>query len=98
LLAGPGDATGIFAGHVPGKVWEYLATNLPILCVGAPESDAAQLLNEQPGTYVINAGDEAAAMGALQAAQLSRPVRDADAYGRRTRASALAGVLDRVCS
>lgn len=98
LLAGPGDAAGIFDGHVAAKVWEYLATDLPVLCVGAAGSDVARLLHQQPGTYVVREGDVAAALAALQAAQLSRPVRDAGAYSRRTRASALAGVLDRVCS
>lgn len=96
LLAGPADARGIFEGHVPGKVWEYLATDLPVIYVGAEGSDAARLLAGQPGTHLVHGDDIAAATAALRAAAGRRHARDASAYSRRARAGALAGVLDRV--
>lgn len=96
LLAGPADAGGILAGQVAGKVWEYLATDLPVIYVGAPESDAARLLNEQEGTHVVAGGDAVAAEVALRAVIGRRYPRDTEAFSRRARARALGRVLDRV--
>lgn len=96
LLAGPADARGILAGQVAGKVWEYLATDLPVIYVGAPESDAAHLLAEHEGTYVVPGGDAVGAEAALRAAIGRRHPRDTAAFSRRARARALGRVLDRV--
>jgi glycosyltransferase involved in cell wall biosynthesis len=96
LLAGPADAGGILAGQVAGKLWEYLATDLPVIYVGAPESDAARLLSAHEGTRVVPGGDAAAAEAALRAVIGRRFPRDTAAFSRRARAGALARVLDRV--
>ncbi len=37
-------------GHIPGKVFEYMATRIPVLGIGNPDSDVARILNE------VNAG------------------------------------------
>ena len=40
-------------GHIPGKLYEYLAANRPILCIGNPESDSAQIIKgAEAGTLV----------------------------------------------
>jgi formylglycine-generating enzyme required for sulfatase activity len=96
LLAGPADARGILAGQVAGKVWEDLATDLPVIYVGAPESDAARLLAEQEGTHVVAGGDTVGAEAALRSGIGHRYPRDTAAFSRRTRAGALGRVLDRV--
>ncbi len=97
VIAGPTDEPGILAGHVVAKTWEYLATDLPILYVGSVETDAARLLALQDGATVASPADSAVMTRALQAAAAgARHARDASAFSRRTRAKALAGLLDRV--
>ncbi|HUR85623.1 MAG TPA: glycosyltransferase [Solirubrobacteraceae bacterium] len=96
LLAGPADADGILAGQVAGKIWEYLATDLPVLYVGPTECDAARLLREQDGAHVVATGDAAGAAAAVRATAGGRHPRDTARFSRRARAAQLAGVLARV--
>lgn len=96
LLAGPADGGGIFRGHVPGKVWEYLATELPVVYVGAPDSDVARLLGREPGVYVISTADITGAVVSLRSALGRRHARDGAACSRRARAQMLARLLEHV--
>ena len=50
ILTGYKDAEG----YMPGKLFEYLATGLPILGVGPEQGDAAQLLNETASGQMID--------------------------------------------
>jgi glycosyltransferase involved in cell wall biosynthesis len=50
VLTGYKDAEG----YMPGKLFEYLATGLPILGVGPDFGDAAQLLNETAAGKMID--------------------------------------------
>ncbi len=95
LLAGPADASGILEGQVAGKIWEYLATDLPVIYVGARASDPARLLDAFEGTHVVPPGDASAASSALTVALGHRHERDASALSRRARAGELAAILDR---
>ena len=45
-------------GIVPGKFYEYLAAERPILCIGSAESDIAELLLKSQGTNAILPEDE----------------------------------------
>lgn len=45
-------------GRIPSKVFEYLATGNPILIVGNPSSDLAELVRNEPGIYVVDFKDE----------------------------------------
>jgi hypothetical protein len=40
-------------GIVTGKVFEYLASEQPILAIGPADGDAAAILNEQEGTLTV---------------------------------------------
>jgi glycosyltransferase involved in cell wall biosynthesis len=40
-------------GNIPGKVFEYLATGLPILALGDPAGDTAKILSEAGSGKVI---------------------------------------------
>lgn len=40
-------------GIVTGKVFEYLASEQPILAIGPADGDAAAILNEQEGTHIV---------------------------------------------
>lgn len=44
-------------GHIPGKLFEYLAAGRPILALGDPDGDAAQIINYTDSGVVINYGD-----------------------------------------
>ena len=41
-------------GIIPGKLFEYLASNQPILAIGPKTGDSAQILQEQANTMVID--------------------------------------------
>lgn len=43
-------------GYMPGKLFEYLTTGLPILGIGPEDGDAAQLLNETGNGVMIKEG------------------------------------------
>jgi hypothetical protein len=47
-------------GYMPGKLFEYIATGLPIMAIGPEDGDAAALLNETSSGKMIdgNRNDE----------------------------------------
>ncbi len=47
-------------GFLPGKLFEYIATRLPVLGIGPAQSDAAALLKETGSGSVIESDDEKA--------------------------------------
>jgi glycosyltransferase involved in cell wall biosynthesis len=40
-------------GNIPGKLFEYLATGIPVLALGDPSGDSAQILKDSGGGEVI---------------------------------------------
>jgi len=46
------DAPNVM-GIIPGKMYEYMATQRPILCIGPTNNDAAQIINELNAGKVI---------------------------------------------
>ena len=56
VLTGYKDAEG----YMPGKLFEYIATGLPILGIGPEHGDAANLLRESGGGLMIDGTDKAA--------------------------------------
>lgn len=50
VLVGYKDATG----YMPGKLFEYLATGLPVLGIGPEDGDAAQLLRESSAGVMLD--------------------------------------------
>jgi glycosyltransferase involved in cell wall biosynthesis len=94
LVAGPRDAGGILRGQVAAKLSEYLASGLPIVYVGDPACDAADLLRRYSGTSVVATEDDAGVERALLACLGRRIVRDVGDLSRRALAGDLARVLD----
>lgn len=82
-------------GVIPAKLFEYLASGLPILYLGSPADDAGRLLAGQPGCHVVEPADVAGVLAALEES-LSGPIhhREVEQFSRRARTKALAGVLD----
>ncbi|MCI0750283.1 MAG: glycosyl transferase [Flammeovirgaceae bacterium] len=54
VLTGYKDAEG----YLPGKLFEYMATGLPILGVGPVDGDASKILNSQSNGLMANEKDE----------------------------------------
>lgn len=44
-------------GNIPGKLFEYLATGVPVLALGDPDGDSAKILSEAGGGEVIRHED-----------------------------------------
>jgi len=56
-------------GIVTGKLFEYLASQQPILGIGPKDGDAAAILNEQEGTLMIDFDTEVPWLEVIQMAQ-----------------------------
>ncbi len=85
----------IARGVIPAKLFEYLATDRPILYLGDPAGDAAALLEGQPGCWVIDPDDIAGITEAIKRGLEGAPYRrDASGFSRRSAAGALAQVLN----
>jgi glycosyltransferase involved in cell wall biosynthesis len=52
-------------GHIPGKLFEYLATRTPILVIGPEDGDAAGIAKESGGGFVADPADEKAIEDAI---------------------------------
>src|SRR5207247_2054393 len=94
LVAGARDPRPLLKGMIPGKVFEYLGTGLPVIYVGDPSTDVAGLLAGQPRCHRVPPGDVEAARRALQVASTEAPQERAlAAFTRRELARRLAGVF-----
>ena len=93
------DTRPLSLGTTPSKVFEYLASGVPILYVGHPHGEAARMLSKYPGCHVVPFGDVEAAIRGVQAA-VNDEVRQRDGSGltRRARTQELAAVFDTVVS
>jgi hypothetical protein len=100
LIAGGDTGRDVLArGWVPAKLFEYLATSLPILYVGDRAGDAAKMLARQAGCHVVPRGDAGALDAALEAGLSGGShQRDVGGLRRRAGAQALANLLDRAVS
>ena len=97
IASGPVTNDPVARGVVPAKLFEYLATSLPILYFGDREGDAPDLLLEHPGCYVVAHDDVEGAAVALESSLTAPPPRRrTEELSRRSRAGQLARVLDDV--
>lgn len=100
LLGGPREAQDeTRAGWIPAKVFEYLGSGLPVLMVGDPRAEVAQILARQSHCQVVATGDvegAASALAGLSVLPRVRRGRDVEAYASRELTRRLAEVLVRV--
>jgi hypothetical protein len=95
FASGPVGSGAIDRGWLPAKLFEYVASGLPVLYVGHSDGDAARLLAEYRGCSVVAFDDVAAAGRALREGLSSGTIdRDSTTISRVARATALARVLD----
>ena len=98
ILTGYKDAEGF----LPGKLFEYFATGLPVLGVGPVEGDAGKLLRETKAGLMIDSNDPAGLTAALAGAhaewaKLSSPRADRAGvmrFSRKAITGQLAGILE----
>lgn len=85
-------------GNIPGKLFEYMATTLPILALGDPEGDSAQILEESGIGEVLNYTDHVAIQVSLRKLferdGKAEPATGIDEYSRRNLSLQLAKLLD----
>jgi glycosyltransferase involved in cell wall biosynthesis len=97
LAAGSTRARPRSEGVIPAKLFEYLASQRPVIYVGDAHTDAAALLAGQPGCHVVPPGDVVAAKRAIEACIGATPFhRDVSQFTRRVLTRRLAVLLDRV--
>ena len=95
IVAGVNPQRPLYRGVVPAKLFEYLATGLPIVYVGASDTDAARLLGGHRACHVVEPGDVAGALSALAASRREgRVPRDVGRFTRQALAGDLARVFD----
>lgn len=58
--------TAIAPGNLPGKFFEYLASGNPVLAIGPPDGDAAQILRDTKAGVMVDRGDRAGLRAALE--------------------------------
>ena len=95
LVAGPTGEDRAGEGWVPAKLFEYLATGLPIVWVGPAENDGASLLREHAGCSVLPAHDIDGVFAVLAAIEAERHERDLAGLSRADRTRQLVDLLDR---
>ena len=98
LLCGPADDTPLLRGWIPAKTFEYLATDVPIIYVGNPNSDAAAILRGYPGCHIAAPDDVNALINAMRASRHQRSPREISNLTRRELAGQLARTFDRAVS
>jgi hypothetical protein len=82
-------------GCVPAKLFEYLASDVPIVYLANPGSDAAAILGDMAGCYVVEKGHSKSARKALlDALSAGRIPRESSAFSRGAAARQLHAVLD----
>ncbi|MBC6366614.1 glycosyltransferase family 4 protein [Algoriphagus sp. AK58] len=85
-------------GNIPGKLFEYLATGIPVLALGDPEGDSAKILKDAGAGQVIAHTDAAsikAQLRTLMDSSLKKvDPKDLEKYSRQNLSHQLARILD----
>lgn len=85
-------------GNIPGKLFEYLATGIPVLALGDPNGDSAQILKDSGGGEVIAHTDseeiKKRLRNLLDSSSSETKSADLERYSRRNLSFELAKILD----
>ncbi len=85
-------------GNIPGKLFEYMATTLPILALGDPEGDSAKILEESgAGKVLAHSAHVAIQVGLRKLFERSgeaEPATGIEQYCRKNLSFQLANLLD----
>ena len=87
-------------GNIPGKLFEYLATGLPVLALGDPRGDSSEILTKAGAGAVLSHADQSAMRLALrtlyQTEGNSQAIGSLEAFSRKTGSKQVAELLDKV--
>lgn len=97
VIAGPRDDRKVLRGHIAAKVFEYLATDRPIIYVGDLSSDTAEMMREHAGCFLAGSDDVDGVVTAITRCGKEPIRRNVSALSRRSRARQLAALLDTAC-
>lgn len=91
------DSSPLSLGTTPAKLYEYLASGVPIIYVGHPDGEASRMLRSHDRCHAVAFGDVEDAIRAVQTA-IDEDVRERDVAGlsRRARTEELARLFDAV--
>jgi glycosyltransferase involved in cell wall biosynthesis len=83
-------------GWVPAKLFEYLASDLPVLYLSRRDTDAARMLDGRPGCHVVAPEDVEGTLKALESGLAGGDTpRDVTDLSREARARSLAQILEK---
>lgn len=85
-------------GNIPGKLFEYLATGVPVLALGDPKGDSAAILQDAGAGAVLEHTDQSAIQKQLrslfQSTGTLAKAKGLEAYSRKNLSVQLAKILD----
>jgi len=91
------------AGIIPGKIFEYLASNRPILCIAPENGDSANIIKESGAGYVVDFGNSALLKKVLlemyakfKNGDLSVSIGAINQFSRRTLTGSIADLLNSI--
>jgi glycosyltransferase involved in cell wall biosynthesis len=87
-------------GNIPGKLFEYLATGLPVLALGDPQGDSATLLSDAGAGAVLGhvdlKGMQAKLRELFTSAGTQQTLGSLEAFSRKTGSKQVAELLERI--
>ncbi len=86
-------------GNIPGKMFEYMATQRPVLALGDPQGDAATILREAGSGKVFTHTDIEGVsifLKNLKEQKPENPSNDMAKFDRKNLTGTLAGILDSI--
>lgn len=93
------------AGIIPGKIFEYLASNRPILCIAPQNGDSANIIRESGAGYVVDFGDSTLLKSVIlemyekyKNGHLSLSIGAINQFSRRTLTGSIADLLNSITS
>ena len=103
LLLLPLNDTPNIDGVVPGKLYEYIGANRPILCIGKPDGDAAKIIKETNAGSVSDFTDVTTLIDHIKSyyqgykeSNLSVHSKDYEKYSRKLLAGQIAEELNKI--
>ena len=91
------------AGIIPGKIFEYLASYRPILCIAPPYGDSASIIKESGAGIVVDFNDSASLKATIldfyskyKTGKLTVSTGSINQFSRRTLTGSIAELLDSI--
>jgi glycosyltransferase involved in cell wall biosynthesis len=86
-------------GNIPGKLFEYLATGLPVLALGDPQGDSSEILSQAGAGAVLGHGDlkgiQAKLRELYETVGTQQTLGSLEAFSRKTGSKQVAELLEK---